>query len=122
MNKKYEQIRFTNALKAAEAYDFVMNLPEREKTELGEHGIGLSEGQLQRLAIARAIYSGAPILLMDESTSALDEETEAMVLENIKNLHNKTVLIVTHRPAALKICTRHMEINDHRVFEDIYEC
>ena len=73
---------------------------------LGEHGSGLSEGQMQRIAIARAIFSDAPILLLDEATSALDEETEQKLLMNLKSLTDKTVIIVTHRKAVLTICDR----------------
>ena len=71
---------------------------------LGERGMGLSEGQAQRVAIARALLSGAPILLLDESTSALDEETEAKLLANISAMRDKTCFIVTHRKAAMTIC------------------
>ena len=71
---------------------------------LGERGIGLSEGQAQRVAVARALLSRAPILLLDEATSALDEQTEAKLLENISAMRDKTCIIVTHRPAALEIC------------------
>ncbi|MBE6109025.1 MAG: ABC transporter ATP-binding protein [Erysipelotrichaceae bacterium] len=120
-NHTYNQELFENALKSADAYHFVMDLPDREETMIGERGTGLSEGQVQRLAIARAIYSNAPILLLDESTSALDEDTEARVLGNIKEMHNKTVLIVTHRPAALKICQRHLVIDNHSISEVQYE-
>ena len=74
------------------------------EARLGERGVGLSEGQAQRVAIARALLSNAPILLLDEATSALDEETEAQVLRNIAEMRNKTVIIVTHRRAALAIC------------------
>ena len=74
------------------------------EARLGERGVGLSEGQAQRVAIARALLSNAPILLLDEATSALDEETEAQVLRNIDEMRNKTVIIVTHRRAALEIC------------------
>ena len=78
---------------------------------LGERGLGLSEGQAQRVALARALMSDASILLLDEATSALDEATEAQVLKNIAAMRNKTVLIVTHRRAALAICdyTLHLE-------------
>ena len=82
---------------------------------LGERGIGLSEGQAQRVAIARALLSGAPILLLDEATSALDEATEAKVLENISRLRGKTVLIVTHRRAALAICGKQLHIENGRM-------
>ena len=71
---------------------------------LGERGVGLSEGQAQRVAVARALLSGAPILLLDEATSALDEETEARMLQNISAMRDKTCIIVTHRPAAVSIC------------------
>ena len=78
---------------------------------LGERGVGLSEGQAQRVAVARALLSGAPILLLDEATSALDDRTEAKLLENISKMRDKTCIIVTHRAAALSICdyTLHIE-------------
>jgi len=84
-------------------------------TLLGERGIGLSEGQAQRIAIARALLNPAPILLLDEATSALDEETEAKLLKNISALKEKTILIVTHRPAALDICSVQWHIEDGRM-------
>ncbi|MBP3890898.1 MAG: ABC transporter ATP-binding protein [Solobacterium sp.] len=92
------------ALRIACAENFVKRLPEGLDTELGENGAGLSEGQMQRLSIARAIYTERPILLLDECTSSLDGETERKTLENIKAMTNKTVVIVTHRPAALDYC------------------
>lgn len=85
------------------------------EARLGERGIGLSEGQAQRVAIARALLSNAPILLLDEATSALDEETEAQVLRNIDAMRNKTVIIVTHRRAALGICDRVFHLEDGKL-------
>lgn len=82
---------------------------------LGERGIGLSEGQAQRVAIARALLSDAPILLLDEATSALDEATEAKLLANIGAMQDKTVLIVTHRRAALEICDYQLMVENGRV-------
>lgn len=82
---------------------------------LGERGIGLSEGQAQRVAIARALLSDAPILLLDEATSALDEQTEAKLLQNIDAMRDKTVIIVTHRRAALAICDYQLHIEDGRM-------
>ena len=79
---------------------------------LGERGIGLSEGQAQRVAVARALLSKAPVLLLDEATSALDEKTEAQLLANIAAMQDKTCLIVTHRRAALRICDYRMHIED----------
>ena len=83
--------------------------------ELGERGVGISEGQAQRVAVARALLSGAPILLLDESTSALDEETEARMLKNISAMRDKTCLIVTHRKAALSICDYQFHITEGRM-------
>ena len=84
---------------------------------LGERGVGLSEGQAQRVAIARALLTKAPILLLDESTSALDEETEARLLQNISALRDKTCIIVTHRRAALGICGRALRLAEGRLTE-----
>ena len=83
--------------------------------KLGERGMGLSEGQAQRVAIARALLSKAPILLLDESTSALDEDTEAKLLQNINAMRDKTVIIVTHRRAALAICDYMLHISGGRM-------
>ena len=83
--------------------------------KLGERGIGLSEGQAQRVAIARALLSDAPILLLDEATSALDEQTEAKLLSNIDAMRDKTVIIVTHRRAALAICDYTLHIENGRM-------
>ena len=94
----------SKALAIACADEFVNALPEGLDTRLGEGGSGLSEGQLQRLCVARAILSGRPVLLLDEATSALDGETEARLLENLRAMTDRTVLIVTHREAALQHC------------------
>ena len=82
---------------------------------LGERGMGLSEGQAQRVAVARALLSGAPILLLDESTSALDEETEARLLANISAMRDKTCFIVTHRKAAKTICDYELHISEGKL-------
>lgn len=108
----YEKIK--EALKTSCA-EFVWDFPEGLDTVLTEGGGGLSEGQLQRLAIARALLSERPILLLDEATSALDNETEQALLENIRNLKNKTCLIVTHRPAALEIADEIIHIENGKI-------
>ena len=100
-----------NALTVACA-DFVRELPDGIETVLGERGSGLSEGQLQRLSIARAILSDHPILLLDEATSALDEATEAELLLHLKSMTDRTVLIVTHRKKALEIADREWILED----------
>ncbi len=102
--KKPTDQEIWTALKVACADAFVAELEKGLDTVLGERGVGLSEGQLQRLAIARAICADRPILLLDEATAALDEATEAALLQNLRKMTDKTVLIVTHRPAALEIC------------------
>ena len=72
---------------------------------------------MQRLAVARALYADAPILLLDESTSALDAATEQRLLENLRSMTDKTVIIVTHRKAALSICDRVLEFTETGVTE-----
>ena len=109
--------KLKEACRIAEADAFINDLDDGYETTLGERGAGLSEGQLQRLAIARAIYSGKPVLLLDEATSALDEQTEAKVLSNLQQLKNRTVIIVTHRKAALDICNRIVEMENGRICE-----
>ncbi len=101
--------KIDRALKIACADEFISELDNGIDTVLGERGTGLSEGQMQRIAIARALYSDAPVLLLDEATSALDEVTEKKLLENLRALTDKTVVIVTHRAAALEICDREIE-------------
>ncbi|MGB4092144.1 MAG: ABC transporter ATP-binding protein [Ruminococcus flavefaciens] len=98
--------RINSALKIACADSFIADLDDGIDTLLGERGTGLSEGQMQRIAIARAVFSESPILLLDEATSALDSDTEKRLLQNLRCMTDKTVVIVTHRPAALDICDR----------------
>ncbi|MCD7859096.1 MAG: ABC transporter ATP-binding protein/permease [Firmicutes bacterium] len=97
---------FRRALALACADEFVDSLEHGADTQLGERGAGLSEGQMQRLAIARALCAGRKLLLLDEATSALDEATERQVLENLRRLTDQTVIAVTHRSAALEICDK----------------
>lgn len=110
------QEKVKQALEVACA-EFVWELPQGLETPLGEGGAGLSEGQTQRLAVARAVLSERPILLLDEATSALDGDTERKLLENIKKLKDKTCLIVTHRPAALAIADCVLTIENGKVTE-----
>ena len=106
------------ALKTACAWDFVSQLPETINSKVGERGRGLSEGQAQRIAIARAVLRDAPILLLDEATSALDVSTERRVLRNIiRERPNKTCIVTTHRPTVLNLCQRVYRVMDTRVTE-----
>lgn len=95
------------ALKTACAYDFVKKLPKGINSKVGERGGGFSEGQAQRISIARALLRKSPILLLDEATSALDVFTERQVLRNIMNSgYARTCIVTTHRPSVLTMCDR----------------
>lgn len=101
-----------DALRQACAWEFVSCLPDGLNSRLGERGRGLSEGQAQRLAIARAILRDAPVLLLDEATSALDAETERKVLQNImRGRPDRTCIVTTHRPGVLTMCQRVYEVS-----------
>lgn len=104
------------ALKAACAYDFVDRLPDGINSKVGERGGGFSEGQAQRLSIARALLRKSPILLLDEATSALDIFTEREVLRNIMNMgYARTCIVTTHRPSVLTMCDRVYKIDNGKV-------
>ncbi len=103
------------ALFVSDLEGVLAQLPQGLDTTLGESGAGLSEGQAQRLAIARAVLGGAPVLLLDECTSALDAETERRVLERIRALPGRTCIAVTHRPAALALCDWQLQVGDGKI-------
>lgn len=106
------------ALRLACAWEFVSRMPEGIHSSVGERGRGLSEGQAQRLAIARAVLKDAPVLLLDEATSALDVATERQVLRNLMTGRpNRTVIVTTHRPSVLGMCRRVYRIVDRQVRE-----
>lgn len=98
--------RLFDACRAACAHEFITELPDGYDTVLGERGCGLSEGQMQRIAVARAIYSGCPVLLLDEATSALDGDTEKQMISAMKALNDRTVFFITHRSDTLAFCDR----------------
>lgn len=110
-----EEIR--QALYISAVDEFLPDLPQGLDTILGENGEGLSEGQDQRIAIARAVLSGAPILLLDEATSAMDGETERVVLQRISSLRDRTCIVVTHRPAVLEFAQWQLEIRDRMIVQ-----
>ena len=95
--------------------EYLPQLPRGLDTPLGENAAGLSEGQAQRLAIARAVLGGAPVLLLDECTSALDEKTEHTVLQRIKALPNRTCIAVTHRSTAVDLCDWRLTMEDGKL-------
>lgn len=101
------------ALRDAGAWEFVSALPQGARTPLGEGGVGLSAGQRQRLALARAFLADRPVLLLDEPTAALDGETEAAVVEAVRRLAvGRTVLLVVHRPALLAVADRVVPVGE----------
>lgn len=106
------------ALKISCAWDFIGKMPDTINSKIGERGRGFSEGQAQRIAIARAVLRDAPILLLDEATSALDVTTERKVLRNIiKQKPNKTCIVTTHRPSVLNMCQRVYRVMETHVTE-----
>ena len=106
------------ALSNACALDFVNELEDGLDTMIGEKGVGISEGQAQRIAIARSFLRERPILILDEATSALDPETEVNVLKAVRALPTKpTCIIITHRPSALNICNRIMKLEKGHIRE-----
>ena len=106
------------ALKIACAWDFIEKMPDTINCPIGERGRGFSEGQAQRISIARAVLRNSPILLLDEATSALDVTTERQVLRNIiQQRPNKTVIVTTHRPSVLNMCQRVYRVMETKVTE-----
>ena len=117
INREATKEQIERALKVSLAHEFVSVLPDGLDTVVGEDGVGLSEGQIQRIAIARAILSDAPILLLDEATSALDESTEKALLDSLKAMEGVTLMIVTHKKAALGICNRRLLVENKEIKE-----
>ena len=111
------------ALETACAYDFVSQLPDGIYARTGELGHGLSEGQAQRIAVARAVLRGAPVLLLDEATSALDEATEQRMLENLMHSGRvQTCVLITHRAATAERCPRRYTLRGTRLTEEAAAC
>ena len=111
-----EEIR--SALEAACAWEFVEKLENGMDTEVRERGTRFSEGQKQRLSIARALLADAPVMILDEATSALDVATERRVLRQIiKKEPDRTVIVAAHRPSVFSMCSRVYEVGGQRLEE-----
>ena len=110
-NKSATEEQMWQALEMANADEFVKNHPQQLDCVISEKAGGLSEGQAQRISIARALLRDRPVLILDEATSALDEDTEAAIFERITKQSNKTCFIITHRRSMLKYCDMIMEID-----------
>ena len=105
--EEIDQIKLSNAIQKAELKKFIDSLPEGVQTKVGERGLQISGGQMQRIGIARALYNDPEVLIFDEATSALDEKTEINVLSAIRELKkSKTIIVITHRKNALKDCDK----------------
>lgn len=109
------EAEIAEAVRVSAMDEFLGQLTQGLDTILGESGAGLSEGQAQRLAIARGVLSGAPVLLLDEATSALDAETECKVLERLKALPGRTCIAVTHRSAAVELADRQLVVEEQKI-------
>lgn len=107
-----------NAAKIANAHEFIMAMPDKYKTVVGENGVRLSGGERQRIAIARAVLKNSPILLLDEPTSSLDTQSEALVQEALERIvAGRTVLVVAHRFSTITQADRILVLNDGRIVE-----
>jgi len=117
--EEIDQIKLSNAIQKAELEKFIESLPEGVQTKVGERGLQISGGQMQRIGIARALYNDPEVLIFDEATSALDEKTEINVLSGIRELKkSKTIIVITHRKNALKDCDKVYKL-DGGVLEEL---
>lgn len=115
-NPEATQEQLQTAVYVSGVERFLSQLPDGLDSVIGENGEGLSEGQTQRISIARAVLSQAPVLLLDEATSALDAQTEYTVLERIAGLPNRTCLVVTHRPAPLDFAHIQLQVENKKIY------
>src|SRR5439155_8343326 len=107
------------AARAANAHEFIIRLPQGYDTQVGERGVQLSGGQRQRIAIARAFLKDSPVLILDEPTSAVDVETEAVIVEALERLQlGRTVIIISHRASTLAGCSAVLTLAEGRVVRD----
>ena len=105
-------------IKLAQLENFINTLPRGTNTKVGERGIKLSGGQKQRIGIARALYKNPDLLIFDEATSSLDENTEKKIIETINSFkQKKTMIIISHRIVTLKNCDRTYKIENSKLIE-----
>jgi ATPase subunit of ABC transporter with duplicated ATPase domains len=110
------EVEIVEVAKAANAHEFIINLPNGYQTLVGERGVRLSGGERQRIALARAFLKDAPILILDEPTSSVDIQTEALILQAMQRLtRGRTAFLITHRPTTLTKCDLVVEIDGGRI-------
>jgi ABC-type bacteriocin/lantibiotic exporter with double-glycine peptidase domain len=112
-----DEVKFSRILKLCNLYDFIISQKEKEFTIINEDGNNVSGGQRQRIGIARALYKNANILILDESTNALDEESEKTIVENILSLKEKTVIFITHNVNNLERFDKILKIKNNQLSE-----
>ena len=121
LGHKYNEIDkeiINEVLEKSQSKEFVNNLPQKYNTLVGERGIRLSGGQIQRIGIARALFKNSELLILDEPTSSLDNTTENLVIDGINKLkREKTIILISHNKSTLKNCDRIFEIKDQKIFE-----
>jgi ATP-binding cassette, subfamily B, bacterial PglK len=117
--KEIDLERVEKALGQAQMNSYVMELPNGIKTHVGEHGVKMSGGQRQRVALARAFYHGRDVLIMDEGTNALDEETEAIIIDEVFQFRGKrTLIVITHQLSTLRHCDRIYQVDNGRIISE----
>ena len=117
---KFKIKKVENSLKKAQLKEFVNTLPNKENTIVGEKGVRLSGGQVQRIGIARALYQNPSILVLDEASSALDFKTESSLMSAVNLLRGKTtMIIVTHRISTVKKCDKIIELKNGKIYKII---
>lgn len=116
-DEEIDQERFEKTINIADLKDLIKSLPKKEFSEVGEKGCKLSGGQRQRVGIARALYKNSSLLIFDESTNALDEDSEKKIIDNILALKNKTIIFITHNINNLKKFDKVLEIKDKQIIE-----
>ncbi|CAL2081042.1 peptidase domain-containing ABC transporter [Tenacibaculum sp. 190524A02b] len=119
LGAEFDKKRFEKAVYLSNSYEFIDKLPQKELTKIGENGLGLSKGQIQRILIARAMYKDPEIIILDEATSALDAENERIIHDNLQEFFkNRTVIIIAHRLSTVKNADKIIVLKNGKVIEE----
>ena len=119
LGSEFDEERFKKAIYLSNSHEFIDKLPQKELTKIGENGLGLSKGQVQRILIARAMYKDPEIIILDEATSALDAENERIIHDNLQEFFkNRTVIIIAHRLSTVKNADKIIVLKNGRVIEE----